>query len=104
MGVIDGAINMDGCLEPWELKPPGTEPQPEGMIGETDAVEGLYFGIGTTEFRSLGVTPFIVGVLPDENRVLRCFRWNGRNSVPGCPRGHPEATLRPPSGHLQAIW
>src|ERR1035437_1239330 len=27
--------------------------------------------------------------------VLRCFRWNGRNSVPGCPLGHPEATLRP---------
>ena len=27
--------------------------------------------------------------------TLRCFRWNGRNSVPGCPRGQPEATLRP---------
>ena len=27
--------------------------------------------------------------------TLRCLRWNGRNSVPGCPRGHPEATLRP---------
>ena len=27
--------------------------------------------------------------------TLGCFRWNGRNSVPGCPRGHPEATLRP---------
>src|ERR1039457_2533762 len=27
--------------------------------------------------------------------LLRCFRWNGRNSVPGCPRGHPEATPRP---------
>src|ERR1035437_2580013 len=26
--------------------------------------------------------------------TLRCFRWNGRNSVLGCPRGHPEATLR----------
>ena len=70
MGVIDGAINMDGGLEPWVLKPPGIEPQPEGMIGETDAVEGLCFRIGTTEFRSLGVTPFIVGVLPDENRRL----------------------------------
>ena len=69
-GVIDGAINMDGGLEPWVLKPPGIEPQPEGMIGETDAVEGLCFRIGTTEFRSLGVTPFIVGVLPDENRRL----------------------------------
>jgi hypothetical protein len=29
------------------------------------------------------------------DKVLRCFRRNGRNSVPGCPRGHPEATLRP---------
>ena len=27
--------------------------------------------------------------------TLRCLRWNGRNSVPGCPRGHPEATLKP---------
>ena len=71
MRVIEGAINMDGGLDPWELKPPGAEPQPAGMIGETDAVEGLYFGIGTSEFRSLGVTPFIVGVLPDENRNLR---------------------------------
>src|ERR1035437_7433599 len=34
--------------------------------------------------------------------ILRCFRWNGRNSVPGCPRGHPEATPRPPRGHLVA--
>ena len=41
MGVIDGAINMDGGLEPWELKPPGAEPQPTGMIGETDALGGL---------------------------------------------------------------
>ena len=41
MGVIDGAINMDGGLDPWELKPPGAEPQPEGIIGETDAIGGL---------------------------------------------------------------
>jgi len=30
--------------------------------------------------------------------TLCCFRWNGRNSVPNCPRGHPdypEATPRP---------
>ena len=25
--------------------------------------------------------------------TLCCFRWHGRNSVPDCPRGHPEATL-----------
>src|ERR1035438_6962609 len=33
-----------------------------------------------------------------QKRVLRCFRWNGRNSSPGLPprppRSHPEATLR----------
>src|ERR1035441_5034235 len=34
--------------------------------------------------------------------TLRCFWWNGRKSVADCPRGHPEATLRPPSGHLVA--
>jgi hypothetical protein len=33
-----------------------------------------------------------------QRATLGRFRWNGRNSVPGCPRGHPEATLRPPSG------
>ena len=32
--------------------------------------------------------------------TLCCFRWNGRKSVPDCPRGHPEATL----SHPQAIW
>jgi hypothetical protein len=26
--------------------------------------------------------------------TLGCFRWNGRNSVPDRPRGHPENTLR----------
>src|SRR5664280_48502 len=27
--------------------------------------------------------------------TLRCFRWNGRNRVPGCPRSHPQAILNP---------
>jgi hypothetical protein len=26
--------------------------------------------------------------------TLGRFLWNGRNSVPGCPRGHPQATLK----------
>ena len=30
-----------------------------------------------------------------QRATLGRFRWNGRNSVPGSPRGHPEATLRP---------
>jgi hypothetical protein len=29
-----------------------------------------------------------------QRATLGRFRWNGRNSVPGCPRSHPEATLR----------
>jgi hypothetical protein len=41
---------------------------------------------------------------PRKNGCFAVFDGTGGIVPPGCPRGHPEATQRPPSGYLVANW